>query len=110
MRHAEAVTRTRGHEPPIPFCLLAAATARRGDIANARQYAIQAEELVNKPQASKHDAVYLAIAWTAIGDTARAIRWLTAYPPRADLHFQLHLKRDPELRWIAKVRPSLLTP
>jgi Flp pilus assembly protein TadD len=110
MRHAEAVTRTRGHEPPIPFCLLAAATARRGDIASARRYAVQAEELVNKPQASKHDAVYLAIAWAAIGDTARAIQWLTAYPPRVDLHFQLHLKRDPDLRWIAKVRPSLLTP
>jgi hypothetical protein len=54
--------------------------------------------------------VYLATAWTAIGDTARALRWLSAYSPRADLHFQLHLKRDPLLRWIASKRPSLLAP
>ena len=110
MRHAEAVQRTRGHEPPMPYCLLAAASARRGDLASARRYALQAESLVSTPRASKHDAVYLGIAWTAVGDTLRALRWLSAYSPRADLHFQLHLKRDPALRWIATVHPALLAP
>jgi len=109
IRHGEAEQRTRGHEPPLPYCLIAAALARSGESGDARRYALQAESLANSTRPSKHEAVYLAIAWSAIGDTARAIRWLSAYAPRADLHFQLHVKRDPELRWIATARPSLLT-
>ena len=109
IRHAEAEQRASGHEPPLPYCLIATALARQGDAAGARRYALQAESLANGSRPSKHEAVYLATAWTAIGDTTRAIRWASAYAPRADLHFQLHLKRDPELRWIATTRPSLLT-
>jgi tetratricopeptide (TPR) repeat protein len=109
IRHAQAEQRASGHEPPLPYCLIAAALARQGDKAGARRYAFQAESLASRTRPSKHEAVYLATAWTAIGDTARAIRWVSAYSPRADLHFQLHLKRDPELRWIATTRPALLT-
>jgi tetratricopeptide (TPR) repeat protein len=42
-----------------------------------------------------HSAVYLAQAYGALGDAARAIAWLSRYAPRRDLHFQLHLRCDP---------------
>ena len=108
IRHAEAELRASGHEPPLPLSVLAAAYARQGEMAIARRYAREADSLANATPPSKHEVVYLAIAWAAVGDTARAIRWLSDYAPRGDLHFQLHLKREPDLRWIAKVRPALL--
>ena len=33
-------------------------------------------------------------------DTLAAVRFMQKYQPREDMHFQLHLKRDPGLRWI----------
>jgi tRNA A-37 threonylcarbamoyl transferase component Bud32/tetratricopeptide (TPR) repeat protein len=111
VRHAEASQRASGHEPPIPPAILATAAARSGDLKLARHYALQAEAvLADRRGPSKHEAAYLGIAWAAVGDTARAIRWMSAYTPRGDLHYQLHLKREPDLRWIAKTRPALLTP
>ena len=108
-RHAEAVLRTRGHEPFAPYGVLAMAAAMRGDLARARQYGRQAESLVIDPgRPTKHEAAFLAMAWSTVGDTARAVRWAAAYSPRGDLHFQLHLKREPALRWFARSHPELL--
>jgi len=110
-RHAEAELRVGGHEPLIPPSILATAAIGQADTARATRFARQAESLVvNTSRPSKHEVSYLAAALAAVGDTSRAIRWLTAYSPRGDLHFQLHLKRDPGLRWIARVQPALLTP
>jgi hypothetical protein len=59
---------------------------------------------------SRHAAIFVAAAAAQLGDTARAVEWLRAYTPREDLHFQLHLKREPALRWVARVSPQLLAP
>jgi hypothetical protein len=42
-----------------------------------------------------HTAVYVAEAYTGLGDVDRAMGWLARYQPRGDLHFQLHLRCDP---------------
>jgi Tfp pilus assembly protein PilF len=42
-----------------------------------------------------HTAVYIAQAHVGLGESAQAIAWLGRYEPRADLHFQLHLRCDP---------------
>jgi Flp pilus assembly protein TadD len=111
VRHAEASLRARGHEPPLSYSILATAAARTGDLKRARRYALRAESTVaDKRQPSKHEATYLGIAWAAAGDTARAIRWLSAYSPLGDLHYQLHLKREPDLRWLVTKQPALITP
>jgi serine/threonine protein kinase/tetratricopeptide (TPR) repeat protein len=111
IRHADAQLRTRDHEPPLSYAMLAMAAARQGDRSQARRYAARAESLItDKLRPSRHEAAYVGMAWAAAGDTARAIRLLSAYAPRGDLHYQLHLKREPGLRWIAKKRPALLAP
>jgi len=102
VRHADAMVRARGNEAHLPPSVLAIAMARQGHFARARQYAIEAEKAVAAPMPSKHESVHLAAAWAAVGDTARANRWLTSYAPQRDLHFQLHVARDPELRWATR--------
>jgi Tfp pilus assembly protein PilF len=42
-----------------------------------------------------HTAVFMAHAYVALGDANSALKWLTSYEPRRDLHFQLHLRCDP---------------
>ena len=42
-----------------------------------------------------HTAVYLAEAYVALGNSDRAMQWLSRYQPQRDLHFQLHLRCDP---------------
>jgi hypothetical protein len=50
-------------------------------------------------------------AFSAASDTSRAYRWLAAYSPRAEVHFQLHLHREPSLAWLRDPRyRSLLAP
>jgi hypothetical protein len=74
----------------------------------AQRLARQAETLVGTSKLAKHEAVYLGVAFSAAGDTARALKWLTAFTPRADMHFQLHLQRDPALAWLHDRRYSYL--
>jgi hypothetical protein len=62
--------------------------------------ALEAERLVDSASLTKHEAAYLGEAFSAAGDTARAVHWMAAFQPRGDLHFQLHLHRDPALAWI----------
>ncbi len=72
--------------------------AGAGFLPEARRYMQQAESAaaVFRP-AALHTAVYFAGTYLAMGDTPHALRWLEAYSPREDLHFQLHLRCDPLL-------------
>jgi hypothetical protein len=60
----------------------------------------RAKALIDTLHPVKHEATYFGAALAVMGDTAAAIRIMKAYQPREDIHFQLHLKRDPDLRWI----------
>jgi serine/threonine protein kinase len=86
----------------------ARAAAARGDLAIARRLAAQAEQTVGSAGFTKHQAATLGEAFSAAGDTARAVRWLSAFSPRADVHYQLHLHRDPGLRWLRDPRYAWL--
>jgi hypothetical protein len=59
----------------------------------------------------RHEAVLIGSALAATGDTAGAVRFLGTYDPRADLHFQMHMKWDPRLAWLkGKWGKGLLLP
>ena len=45
--------------------------------------------------------MWIAGAWSALGDTARALEWLARYPQPRDLHFQIHVRCDPRLSALA---------
>ena len=75
---------------------LAEVAARRGDLVAARESIRRAEAAADSAP-SDHAAISLASAYAAVGEPARALGWLERYQPRGDLHFQLHLKRDPQL-------------
>ncbi len=60
-----------------------------------------------------HTAVYLALAHSRLGETDKALAWLSRYQPRRDLHFQLHLRCDPPFDPIAgdgRFRALLIRP
>ena len=75
-------------------------SALRGNRIDAKRFALAAERTVDSATLTKHQASYLGLAFSSIGDTARAVKWLTAFSPRADVHYQLHLHRDPGLVWV----------
>ena len=108
-QHLLALERlTRGRNRVTPLTRAARLAASRGDIPAARRYARAAEQLVDSATLTTRESAMLGDAFSAAGDTARAYRWLAAYAPRNDLHFQLHLRRDPELAWILDARYSAL--
>ena len=110
-RHARILVTTSGaQEPAVAYSILARAAAGRGAVADARRHLQDAERDGRIENPSRHAALFVAAAHAQLGDTARAVEWLRAYTPREDLHFQLHLKREPSLRWIASRYPDLLTP
>lgn len=76
---------------------LAEVAARRGDTAGARRFIRVAEGLADPVTPSAHAAISLGSAWGVIDQPDRALAWLEQFQPRGDLHFQLHLKRDPML-------------
>lgn len=76
----------------------------RGDIAGARRLAIDAERHTDSATLTKHQAAFLGEAFSAAGDTARAVKWLASFSPRADVHYQEHLHRDPALSWVSNGR------
>jgi tetratricopeptide (TPR) repeat protein len=49
-----------------------------------------------------HTVVYRAHVFAALGDAREAVRVLTRYQPRRDLHFQMHLACDPPFAPIMK--------
>jgi tetratricopeptide (TPR) repeat protein len=73
---------------------LAAAGAGNRDEALALLAAADSQLAEYKPMPG-HSAVYFSQAAAALGDLDRALAYLRAYQPRADTHFQLHLRCDP---------------
>jgi tRNA A-37 threonylcarbamoyl transferase component Bud32/Tfp pilus assembly protein PilF len=102
---------TSGREQVNALAGLARVAAGRGDAETARSHTRRAAALADSLHPTKHESVLVAEAFAAIGDTAAALRWLSRYQPREDLHFQLHLKKDPALRWLYGPHgKGLLTP
>ncbi|HSR92667.1 MAG TPA: protein kinase [Gemmatimonadales bacterium] len=80
----------------------ALAVSHAGDQAKARKLLVQAESLGKGYRPfSLHTAVYFAETYAGLGDATTALRLLRDYQPRADLHFQLHLRCDPLLDPVA---------
>jgi tetratricopeptide (TPR) repeat protein len=91
VRLDQGPTRVRGLEG------LAEVAAIRGDTAKALNLIAQAEAITDTSSLSDHAAISLASAYAAVGNRKKALKWLESYRPRANLHFQLHLQRDPML-------------
>jgi serine/threonine-protein kinase len=111
-RHLLALRRVaQGPDRVVPVAHAARLAALRGDAASATRLAADAERLVDSTTLTLHQSVFLSEAFSAARDTARAYRWLAAYSPRADVHFQLHLHREPSLAWLRDPRyRGLLSP
>jgi tetratricopeptide (TPR) repeat protein len=111
-RHLLALQRVaQGPDRVNPLAHAARLAALRGHAADARRFAAAAERLADSTTLTSHQSVFLGVAFSAAGDTARAYGWLAAFSPRADVHFQLHLHREPALAWLSKPRyRGLLSP
>ena len=100
-RQYEAQSRlTTGREQGNAFAMHARALGALGRNAEARQYIDRALKIIDPAHPTKHEAAYMGAALSTLHDTVGAVRFMTAYSPREDVHYQLHLKRDPGLRWI----------
>jgi TolB-like protein/Tfp pilus assembly protein PilF len=76
---------------------LAIVAVGAGDTARARNLIARAEAVTDSAAPPLHAAVSIAEAYVAIGAPDLALAWLGRYQPQGDLHFQLHLARDPTL-------------
>ena len=75
----------------------ALAVGRSGASREARGMLQRAESLATAyAPAPLHTVVYFAWAYAGLGERDRAIAWLRRFTPVNDLHFQLHLRCDPE--------------
>jgi Tfp pilus assembly protein PilF len=102
---------TSGREQVNALTGLVRVEVARGNPESARSYLKRAVALADSIHPTKHESPLIGAAFAAVGDTAAAIRWISRYEPRADLHFQLHLKRDPALKWLHGPRgKGLLAP
>jgi len=100
-----------GRERGNSYAFLARAYAVKGDMSRARDYLHQAMQLVDTLHPNRHEAAYVGAAMATMGDTAGAVRFLEKCLPLEDLHYQLHLKRDPGLKWLkGKWGKGLLMP
>jgi tetratricopeptide (TPR) repeat protein len=105
----ERIVQGRGRVNPLAHT--ARIAALKGDRPGAGRLALAAERLVDSTTLTRHESAWLGHAFSAAGDTARAYRWLAAFSPRGDVHFQLHLRRDPALAWLRDPRyRGLLSP
>ena len=92
----DAATRLgRGPDQIMGWAGLADIYFRRGDRHAADTIIAHALTLADTTHPTVHEAVYLAWGFTATGQPERALRILERYEPRRDVHFQLHLQRDP---------------
>ncbi len=70
--------------------------ARAGDTRAARATVARAEtRAITFSPTQAHTAVYMAHAYSALGEKAKALAWLRRYDVRRDQHFQMHLRCDP---------------
>ena len=74
---------------------LAQVAVARGDSARARVLVAQAEAQTDSLRPSVHSSHQIAEVYAALGEVDRALLWLERYQPRRDLHFRLHLLREP---------------
>jgi len=111
-RHLLAFHRVaQGPDRVVPIAHAARMAAMKGDSETASRLAAGAERLVDSTTLTLHQSVFLAEAFSAARDTARAYRWIAAFSPRDDVHFQLHLHREPSLAWLRDPRyRGLLSP
>ena len=86
-----------GPEQVRALCGLSIVATGLGDAARARTLLARAEAVTDSTAPTLHAAVSIAEAYAALGAPDRALTWLGRYQPRGDLHFQLHLARDPML-------------
>ncbi len=92
----EAATRLgRGSDQVMGWAGLADIDFKRGDKHAADTIMVHAVVVADTIHPTVHDAVYLAWGFTATNQPERALRILERYEPRKDVHFQLHLQRDP---------------
>ena len=91
VRLDQGPTRVRGLEG------LAELAAIRGDTSRAISIIAEAEALVDSSAPNAHAAIALASAHATLGRKEKALRWLERAKARRNLHFQLHLQRDPML-------------
>jgi tetratricopeptide (TPR) repeat protein len=76
---------------------LAAVALLRGRTQAAAQLVDTAVAAADTVKPTLHDAAYLGWAFAALGQHDRALRTLERFAVRRDRHFQLHLKKDPQL-------------
>ena len=89
----------KGRERGVSYAMLARVHATEGNLAKAHEYLNRAYQLVDTLHPNQHEAAWLGAALAAAHDTLGAVR-IIKRGPRDNLHLQLHLKRDPPLRWI----------
>ena len=90
----------KGRELGNSYAMLTRIYATEGNMPRAREYVDRAFQLIDSVHPNRHEAAYIGAALAAMHDTLGAVRFIRKYEPREDLHLQLHLKRDPGLRWI----------
>jgi tetratricopeptide (TPR) repeat protein len=91
---------TKGREQGNSLAMLARAYAASGDMKMAREYLQRARQQIDTIHPNRHEGAYMGSAMAAMGDTAGAVRFMRLVEPIEDLHYQLHLKRDPGLKWL----------
>ncbi|HEX6576603.1 MAG TPA: protein kinase [Gemmatimonadaceae bacterium] len=102
---------TSGRQLGTMYGMLALAQMDQGDTAGARDNIARAKSIANMNNPNRHEAAWIGAVLAAAGDTTGAVDLISRYKPRSDLHFQLHLKRDPRLRWLkGKWGKGLLLP
>jgi serine/threonine protein kinase/Tfp pilus assembly protein PilF len=102
---------TKGREQGNALAMLAKAHARLGNTAIARDYLKRAFQAIDSVHPNRHEAAYVGSTLAALGDTVAAVRFMEQAEPRDDIHYQLHLKRDPGLKWLrGKWGKTLLLP
>jgi tetratricopeptide (TPR) repeat protein len=87
----------RGADQIHGYAGLAEVYFKRGDRKAADTIITHAVALADTTHPTVHDAAYLGWAFAATNQPDRALRLLERYQPRRDVHFQLHLQRDPAL-------------
>lgn len=96
--HFSAARRlSAGSDLVQPMSGLAQVAVAARDRTRAVRLLAEAEAITDSLDPPLHSAVDLADGYATLGDTARALRWLEAYPIPRDLHFQMHLRLDPPL-------------
>ena len=86
-----------GSDQILGWAGLAEIYYKRGDKHAADTVIAHALTLADTTHPTAHDAAYMAWGFAQTGQPERALRILEAYQPRKDMHFQLHLQRDPPL-------------